>query len=593
MPGEIQPKINDPNGLLNVPRNVSRNKTFAGVGIMAKRRRDVEVPEANGEHLITIENFGPIVFQQFRFIPGKITVAFGSNGAGKSESQIAADALVIGSKDALEKVTLREGAERGRISGFGRELTFTAKRCEKGTGQVSVCVVEQGFSLARFVRPGFKDPEANDRQRLKDLASLLEIKPDPKSVYQLVGGLDDERAKLEDLPEAERPAALAKIEARERAIYNAIVTDKTSKAKDPAEYVAALKADCDKAALENEKLATVLNGEADGMQETLPEFQEGTESDAEVLSNRLANAINAKRDLQAREDSAVEAERLAKLAEAVIAAGQGQTVDEAQAALTSAKTEVEESEGYIREAEAALERERVRLDGLKRRVKDAESALESAEQRRDELTGARAALEAEATHPSAGDWEDAERAIKAAEDAVTTGAKIREAVETRDKIQAKRQEAADATKEAESLRVAAKKTVGLLVEPINALHCGIEIDDEMRLIFTEHPVRENGRCPVEELSPGEAWTLVLKLITRIVGGEDVETFVSIPQEALEGLDPINLKMLVDEVAKTRLMVFVAKATATEGPDGELSRDGVSSKIVETWKDLFGTLYPKA
>lgn len=548
----------------------------------AKKRRDVEVPVEDGSHTITIENFGPIVFQQFRFIPGKITVAFGSNGAGKSESQIAADALV-GNKEALEKVTLREGAERGRISGFGRELKFTAKRCEKGTGEVSVCVVEQGFSLARFVRPGFKDPEANDRQRLKDLASLLEIAPDPKAVYQLVGGLDAERAALDDLPEADRPAALAKIEARERAIYNAIVSEKTSKAKDPAEYVANLKADCDRAALENEKLALTLNGEAEGMEDTLPEIPDGTESDAEVLSSRLADAVNAKRALQTRDESAIEAERLAKLAEGVLEAGQGQTVDDAQAVLNSSKAEVEESEKLIAEMKAALEREQVRLDGLKRRVQDAQTALESAEQRRDELAGARAALEAKAQHPSPEEWEEAERAIKAAEDAVALGGKIRDAIETRAKIKAKREEAAEATAEAESLRSAAKRTVGLLVEPINDLHCGIEIDDNMRLIFTEHPVREH--CPVEELSPGEAWTLALKLITRIVGGEDIEAFVTIPQEAIEGLDPINLQILIDEVAKTRLMLFVAKASATENQNGELIRDSVFSKFVETWKDL--------
>lgn len=553
----------------------------------AKKRRDVEVPVEDGSHTITIENFGPIVFQQFKFIPGKITVAFGSNGAGKSESQIAADALV-GNKEALEKVTLRDGAESGRISGFGRELRFTAKR-KTNSGQVDVCVVEEGFSLARFVRPGFKDPEANDRQRLKDLASLLEIAPDPKAVYQLVGGLDEERAELEaeaeggGLPADELQSRLAKIEAREKAIYNAIVSEKTSKSKDPAEYVANLKADCDRAALENEKLALTLNGEAEGMEDTLPEIPDGTESDAEVLSSRLADAVNAKRALQTRDESATEAERLAKLAEGVLAAGQGQTVDEAQAALNSSKAEVEESEKLIAEIEAALDRERVRLDGLKRRVQDAQTALESAEQRRDELAGARAALEAKAQHPSPEEWEAAERAIKAAEDAVALGGKIRDAIETRAKIKAKREEASEATAEAEGLRSAAKRTVGLLVEPINDLHCGIEIDDNMRLIFTEHPVRE--RCPVEELSPGEAWTLALKLITRIVGGEDIEAFVTIPQEAIEGLDPINLQILIDEVAKTRLMLFVAKASATENQNGELIRDSVFSKFVETWKDL--------
>lgn len=548
---------------------------------MAKKRRDVEVPEVNGEHIVTIENFGPIERAEFRFVPGRITVAYGSNGAGKSESQIAVDAL-SGIESAKDQVSLREGAEKGRISGFGRELKFTAKRCDQ-TGQINVCVVEEGFSLARFVRPGFKNSESNDRQRLKDLASLLEIAPDPKSVFRLVGGLDAERGVLEELPEAEQPAALAKIEAREKAIYNSIVSDKTTKAKDPAEYVSALKSDCDKSALENEKLAIAITGEADGLEDSLPEIPPDAVSDAEVLTKRLTDAIGAKSKIKLRDDAALEAGRLAKEAERILTAGQGQTVEQAADLLTAAEAEVTESQKLIDDMEAALGRERTRIVELRRRVTDATQAKTSAEERKRELDGARDALQANAIRPSAEEWAKAEAEIKAAEGAVTLGTKIRESVKTRQKIADKRNEAIELTTEAEGLRSAAKRAVNLLVEPINALKCGIEIDDDLRLIFTEHPKR--GRCPVEELSPGECWSLVIRLIVKVVGGDDIEAIVTIPQEALEGLDPINLKMFVEEIAKTKLMVFVAKATATEMPDGQLVRDGVISKLVDSWKDL--------
>jgi hypothetical protein len=566
-------------------RSESVSQNFIAGEIMAKSRRDIVPTEADGSHVVTIENFGPIERAAFRFVPGRITVVYGSNGAGKSESQIAGDVLagVLGARD---KIKLREGAESGRISGFGREVKFTAKRSTI-TGELEVLIVEEGFSLARFVDPGFKTAESNDRQRLKDLASVLGIEVDHDAVCQLVAGLDAERFKVSESadPIDKKAEAITAIEKRERTIYNRIVSEKTTKAKDPAEYVASLKTDCDRVALESEKTALVLTAEADALEDTLPDALPDVETDPEVLSAALADAVNAKRDLQRRDESAADAERLAKLAEGVLTGGQGQSVADASAAVLAADVEVQESATLIHDMEAALERERVRLQGLKRRFDEANAAMEAAEARRDELEKARKDLAAKIVRPTAEEWTKAEAGIKSAEDAIQSGAKVREAVETRRKIKERRDEAIENTKEAESLRLAAKECVGLLIEPINSLHCGIEIDEAWRLIFTEHPLRDGGRCPVEELSDGERWTLVVRLLVGVVGGNDVEAFVAIPQSALEGLDALALKMLIDEVAKTRLMVFVAKATATELEDGQLVREGVVSKLVEHWRDL--------
>lgn len=564
--------------------------------IMAKRQSRREMAEAetdgaDGQYNLMIQNFGPIELAKFPFCPGRITAAYGSNGAGKSEAQVAFNAIAGLGTDG---VVVRDGCDSGRISGFGCEVKFTLKRCTR-TGEIGVYVVEESFSLARFVRPGFKDPAANDRQRLKDLASVLGIEIPQEKVWQLVAGFDEERAQFEidakgNLPVAELDRRLADIRTKERKVYNAIVSEKTTKAKDPAEYVACLKADCDRVALENEKTALVLNSEADALRETLPQVPEGFVFDAEVLSSRLADAVQAKRELERRKETADDAERLAKEAERILTAGQGQTIEQAQEILTAAEAEVTESETMIADMEAALGRERTRLSGLKRRVEDAKTAKTAAEERKQEIDGARAALQQKVNRPSDSEWQTAEAEIQAAEQAVALGSKIREADKTREQISGKIKEAEEITREAEALRAAAKGVVGLLVEPINALHCGIEIDDTNRLIFTEHPIR--GRCLVEELSPGEAWALVIRLLVKVVGGNDIPAIVAIPQEALEGLDPINLKMFIDEVAKTKLMPFVAKATATETETGELVRDGVFAKLVEHWKDLyFGKAQP--
>lgn len=541
---------------------------------------EAETEGEDGQYNLLIQNIGPIELARFPFQPGRITVAYGSNGAGKSESQAAFNAVAGLGTDG---VTVRDGCEAGRISGFGREVKFTLKRCTP-TGEIGVYVIEEGFSLARFVRPGFKDPAANDRQRLKDLASVLGIEIPQEKVWQLVGGFEEERRKIEesDEPIDKKAEALTVIKAKERKVYNAIVSEKTTKAKDPAEYVAALKADCDRVALENEKTVLILKSEANGLEDTLPKFPEGTVTDAEVLSAKLADAVQAKRELERRKETADDAERLAKEAERIMAAGQGQTPEAAEQLIVAAKAEIDESEKLILEAEAILNRERTRLEGLKRRLADAEKAKQEAIGRQQEIQGARAALQQKINRPSDTEWSTAESAIKAAEEALALGSKIREADRTRQIIADKRAEADEIAAEAEALRAAAKGVVGLLVEPINELHCGIEIDEANRLVFTEHPVR--GRCYVEELSSGEAWTLVLRLLVKVVGN-DIPAIVSIEQSALEGLDGIALKMFVDEVAKTKLMPFVAKATAKELENGELVREPVFGKLVDHWRDL--------
>lgn len=506
--------------------------------------------------ILTLEHVGPVDEVQVPLMPGRVTLLTGSNGAGKSKTLKGINYWA--GVDDSEGLSPRDGSERGRISGFGVEAHFTLKRNWR-TGNLDILVVEEGFSLARFVRPPHQSAESNDKQRLKDLANVLDVRINQDALFELMGGA---------------------------AVYKRIVSEKTLKEKEVSAFLASLKRDCDKAGLEDEKLAAVIEGEANTLEDTLPETTEG-ETDSEVLSAELAAAHNAKTDLEQKAKLAEESKRLAELARATIALGQGVTVDEAQSVLDDANGEVAECEGMIEELERGLERERQRLVELNRRKVDAERDLAEANSRRDQIAEAQQSIESAVVAPTDQDFESVERRIVAADAAYQLGVKLREAANTRAKIEEKRQEAKATAEEAARLRNVAQAVFGLLVDPINKTGCGIEVDELDRLVVVNHPIR--GRCYVNDLSPGEAWQLVIKMIVKIVGAEETPAIVAIPQEALEGLDPMGLKMFVDEVAKTKLMIVTGHASATVriGADGQetFEADHVGAKIVENWRDL--------
>lgn len=515
---------------------------------MAKKKSE-EVPP----NTVVIENVGPIKRAVIPFAPGCVTVLEGTNGAGKSETLEAINALAGLGTDGL---TIRDGAEEGFIAGFGCQVKLTARQSRR-TGQIDILVVEEGFSLAGFVRPGLKGAEANDRRRLQDLASVLGVKVEQEAVYDLLGGFDG--------PYEGEPAVFTekrRLESRGegRGLYRDVVTEKTIKATDPAAYVASLKRDLDAAALEWEKEANVWEGEAGGMEATLPpEDQLAGESDPDILREAVTLATNAKHELERLKQTADQMKALAEEARAVLNAGQGETVEAAQAEQNRIFLLHSESYKMVQDLEKALRDEQVRLEGLGRDLDAANARVESAEDRAKALEEASADLQSKCTAPTEEEFAEADRRIAAAEAALLLGGKIRDAVALKATIAERRQNAEAHLEEAAELRAAAKKAVSLLVGPINGMGCGVEVDDNMRLVVTNHPVR--GRCFVEDLSAGEGWSLAIKLMARMHGGDDVPALVAIPQEAYEGLDGHNRQMFLDAVAATKLMVVTAKASS--------------------------------
>lgn len=555
---------------------------------MAKRKSKEEI-ETPPENAIVVVNEGPIHRSEFYGLPGHVTEVTGSNGTGKSEFLKCLKALATGDTSEL---SLRDGAESGYIAGFGRTIKIMGRIC-KVTGMFDVGFFEEGFTLATLVDPGSKASDknerakTNDKQRIKNLASIMGIQIEDGVVYEMVGGCGGARKSLEleivrqAISKSEYDERLLSIQKAERLVARSLISLKTQKLTDPAEYIAGLKDDCDKAALEREKTFAVVDVEADALESTLPAEGVTGETDEEVLSARVASAANEKRELERRDESAADAKKLADAAGEILKAGQGQSVEDADKALAAAQLEEKDSRKLIDDIKTMLAKEEEKLEGLERRRMDMADAVTAAKGRAQKLETARKDLEAKIVVPTSQEWEDAEKEIKAASDAMILGAELRKAVKTRETIEEKREEVESLKVEAENLRQAAQNCASLLIRPINELGCGIEIDEDMRVVCVNHPIR--GRCYFEELSDGERWRAVIRLMTAASIGVDLPAIVPMPQRMWLELDPKARQEFREEVAKTKLIVFVAKATAFEqlGQDGQsiFSDEPISAKVL--------------
>lgn len=558
---------------------------------MAKRKPKIE-DEVVPEGAILVKNGGPIVHENFPGKPGHVTLVTGSNATGKSYFIKSARALATGD---CKELSLRDGAEEGLVSGFGRTIKLTGRVC-KVTGNVEVEFFEESFTLATFVDPGStaddvnSRAQTNDKKRIKALASILGISISDQEIYRLIAGKEKERAEIQDKLDHLHPAAelerqqclsgIASIEREEKAVARRIISEKTLGIQDPSDYVSSLKRDIDKAANDKEKEAAVLNGQADALEESLPDAKQAGETDEEVLSQAVAAAQNKKQALETRRDSAEQAQKLADAADEVLKAGQGETVESAQKAWDEKCQELNDSEETIIGLERMLREERQNRDVLANRVTELKAALDGATRRKAAMDKARQDLQEKIQAPTDQEWADVEKEIKDASDAMILGADLRRAADTRTEIEEIREDANELAAEAAHLRTAATGVLGLLVNPINDLKCGIEVDAEMRVI-ADDPVR--GRGYYEELSDGTRWKAVFRLMTSMSIGAELPAIVPLPQRCWLELEPKARQEFVEAVAETNLIVYVCMATSKEevGPDGKMLfvTDPLSSRII--------------
>lgn len=111
-------------------------------------------------------------------------------------------------------------------------------------------------------------------------------------------------------------------------------------------------------------------------------------------------------------------------------------------------------------------------------------------------------------------------------------------------------------KNAEHWRGAAKKTDDVLSEVIQRAGLPLKVDGGRLVLTTE----SRGETYYQELSLGERWRVALDIAVRAVGAGGV---LVVPQEAWEGLDPINRAAIAERVAGTGVVLVTAECDETD------------------------------
>ncbi len=487
---------------------------------------------------ILIQNTGPIG-QLAITLPegGGVTVLKGRNDHGKSEALKAVGSLLNGEG----KLEPKDGEITGLVKGLGVTIVVGSQTRRKG--ELEVLDLEGRFDVGEFVTGGnIADPEAADARRVKCVLRMMGVLPDPSLFYGLAASREE---------------------------FEAVVSGKSLRSDDLVIMARNIKKDFDEEALKLERLASQVEGKIQETQNLISAEDVTLPHDEKQLGDALEAAISHKAGVTAQADLAKErlaatAEAKAKLAEV----GEDAGVEQAEAAvrvanekltqrqelLAGCNAKVEEIKAQLAAAEAAA---RAAKDELRLAEVDAGGAgraLEAAQQKQKLISGWKATIAKAETNtgPTAEQLAGAEKAVADAREHVVRGARIRSALEAKNRLAELQREVEAITLRSKRLRTAGRGTDGVLSQCVDKAGAGIRMKDG-RMVVAEHPRGEDTKFSA--LSVGARWKIGTKIAIQAVGKGGI--FV-IPQEAWEGLDPINRREVAALVAAAGVNVITAE-----------------------------------
>ena len=136
---------------------------------------------------INCKNMGPVKAISVDPIEGGGIIIFtGDQGSGKSTILAAVTKRLSGQSTAID-LSPRDGTERGELWIGQAKLTVTRGR-KVPSGELEVQHIEGRFDISKLVDPGIKDPVAADQARIKALIALSGATAKPSDFYDAVGG---------------------------------------------------------------------------------------------------------------------------------------------------------------------------------------------------------------------------------------------------------------------------------------------------------------------------------------------------------------------------------------------------------------------
>lgn len=492
--------------------------------------------------IIRFESVGPIreVFE-LKVPDAGIVELSGDQGLGKSTFLKVADAALNGIKPGELGITPTDGTEKGTVEFLGVTMEFKHTRC-KATGRLeSHIALKGGDVFARIVDPGIKDVDRADAQRLKDIAEILNLKPDAEAMRTAIGlEADDER--FEEWFGKESRGSIVDWAAAGRRAINA-------------------------SALEMEKLAlstkTRAESEARQVRDLIAKGAGGSLEDAQAeLEAAIAAEATVKAALAARDTLKAMADcRETEVIKEEIARVDADLIDPIRDRILKLQSERDETQRQIAELEA-----RVAELGRKLIAVDAERA--------EVTTAKRSPLEAELKRAEKRDKALEESKIETTPEAAATAVanartKVAATMNTAE-LERLKASAAEAETSVPLLEAAAEKLRGMAHKVDDALTVAVAksgagfVIENGGIYINDHS-RRTGNVRFEELSEGERIRRIIRVLVR--AGRINSAFV-IPQKAWEGVSPNGKQEVLEECLEHGILAFAAKV----GPEQTLTAE---------------------
>lgn len=465
------------------------------------------------KRVIHLEHVGPIDRMTIPLPESGVVVLRGRNGVGKSHALAAVDSLVSG----RGKPPCQDGQAKGLVEGCGARLTIG--RSQRRTGEAEVVTLEGRLDISQLVQPPIKEEEAADRQRIKALIQLSGQSADLKLWEPIIpDGLD-----LGEL-----------VPASERSSDPVMLTGKIKRALEAEARKYEWKRDESQARLD------IFLGELPPWVQ--PEtWQPGDLAQARNEAQQAWGRAQARlRELETRQEMA------ARQAQQIVEAKQKLHELESQLGPTpeSIDAELKDLDCKISKLEQALAVAKERRRQLAGQRERAAQMRRQAEALRDVISQSPAIVSDEEIAKAKQEAEAAQRAYDNALKMVQIDTLVQQVRQCRDELWS-------AEKMGATYREAAKAAEDILSDLVSKVTKRLRVEGGRLVCDTDRGVE-----PYSELSPGERWRIALEIAAEQVGPGGL---ITVPQEAWEGLDPVNRAEVAEVACQVGVVILTAEA----------------------------------
>jgi energy-coupling factor transporter ATP-binding protein EcfA2 len=446
---------------------------------------------------------------------GGVVVLQGANGCGKSTA-LDAIATAAGARD--RGLTARDGAKFGKVTAPG--ITLRVAKSTTRAGELELQSIEGKHSIDKLVDPGFVDPAASDRARIRTLIQFAGVDPDI-GIFSGIEGYD-------------------------------LARDRVVESEDVLKVAASLKEEIEKLARSSENSAAEAAAKASLLYEQSAGIDSTIERDGEKLRDASEQAIRDLADIQrtalAREEQRKQWLDCKSQLDKMV--NDTKPISEIEHKITWWETRVRETQNEIELLKAKLVDAQSNLKSWTQELRHTQQAEKSQRELRavvdagepmlidDKHINTRfVAVEMARYHESEGEIQRKKHIDRAGAENFTRIAD-------------------ESTDEGKYYRAGAAKIDGILSEQINRLGVDLAVMNG-RLYYDT----TRGPTLYDELSAGERWRIALDIVIEIAGADSL---LSIPQECWEALDPANQMAIAKHCQSRGVALFTAEAT-----DGEL------------------------